>query len=248
VIAMPDVSQSSGGAVTERRDGAAVVLTLSRPERANAYTQAMIAALDQAIERAEADPAVGVIVITGEGERSFCAGADRDELASRDWRNVPDLPAARVFGRLPRSRCVSIAAINGAAVGGGFELALHCDIRVASDTARFWLPEPEFGLLPAAGGLRLLPLLAGPLRARDVILGGARWSATEAWQAGVVSEIAAPNQLWERVNAWIKQIALRDPLALIWSKRILSAAPDAGDHGLDRMAQSSLVRQRSKEK
>jgi enoyl-CoA hydratase/carnithine racemase len=245
---MTHAAAASIGAIVERREGATVVLTLSRPDRANAYTQAMLVALEQAIERADADPATRVIVVTGEGPRAFCAGADRHELATRDWRAVQELPAARVFGRLARSRCVSIAAINGAAVGGGFELALHCDIRVASSTARFWLPEPEFGLLPAAGGVRLLPVLAGQLRARDIILGGARWDAGQAREAGVISEIAPPEQLWERVGVWIKQIALRDPDALMWSKRLLSAALDAGDHGFDRMAQSSLVRQRSDQK
>jgi enoyl-CoA hydratase/carnithine racemase len=230
----------SDGAILERHAGEAVWLTLSRPAKANAYTEPMLTALEAAIERAERSRDVRVIVVTGDGDGAFCAGADRAELANRDWRDVANLPAARVFARLQSSPLVSIAAINGAAVGGGFELALHCDLRIASDRASFWLPEPEFGLLPAAGGVRLLPRLVGALRANDVILGGARWSAEDAWRAGLISEVASHPALATTVEAWLRRIVARDASALTWAKRLMAPA---GDHGLDRQAQSALVKE-----
>jgi len=229
----------SDGAILERHTGEAVWLTLSRPAKANAYTQPMLTALEAAIERAEGDRQVRVIVVTGDGDRTFCAGADRSELASRDWRDVANLLSARVFARLQASPLVSIAAINGAAVGGGFELAMHCDLRIASDRASFWLPEPEFGLLPAAGGVRLLPDLVGRLRANDVILGGARWSAEDAWRSGLVSEVAAHADLETTVETWLRRVIVRDASALAWAKRLMARG---GGDGLDRLAQSALVK------
>ncbi len=229
----------SDGAILERYVGEAVWLTLSRPAKANAYTQPMLVALEAAIQRAEGSRQVRVIVVTGDGDGAFCAGADRAELANRDWRDVANLPAARVFARLQSSPLVSIAAINGAAVGGGFELALHCDLRIASDRASFWLPEPEFGLLPAAGGVRLLPRVVGAMRANDVILGGARWTAEDAWRAGLISEVAAHTELRTTVEKWLRRVVARDASALTWAKRLMAIG--ASD-GLDRLAQSALVK------
>ena len=152
------------------------------------------------------------------------------------------LASARVFERLRDSRCVTIAAINGAAVGGGMELALACDLRLAVPRARFWLPEPEFGLLPAAGGLRLLPREVGPLRARELILGGAVWTADDALKANFLTEIADPPALWDRVQAWIDRIAVRDIEAIRLAKQVLASGAAGGDPNMDRLAQSLLVR------
>jgi enoyl-CoA hydratase/carnithine racemase len=234
--------QPADGRIDVRRDGPAAVLTLARPERSNAYTQAMLEALDQEIARADADAAVRVIVVTGTGDRAFSGGADRAELAVRDWRAVLELKSARVFERLRRSRCVTIAAINGAAVGGGLELAISCDLRVAVTGSTFRLPEPEFGLLPAAGGTALLPLLVGPLKTKELILGGASWDAAEALAHGLLTEVVAPGDLWARVTVWIDRIVRRDPDALRLAKQAIdAAATGTGASGFALVAQSLLV-------
>jgi enoyl-CoA hydratase/carnithine racemase len=232
-----------GSGMTARRTGCAAWIELCRPERANAYTQDMLEALERHIEDAEADPAIRVIVITGAGDRVFSAGADRNELARRDWRSVLSLRSARAFERLRQSPCVTIAAINGAAVGGGVELAIACDLRLAVSTARFWLPEPELGLLPAAGGTRLLPQLVGELRAKELILGGAVWSAAEALLAGLLTEVVEPRDLASHVEVWVDRIARRDPDALRLAKHAIQrAASGHADAGFDLIAQSLLVR------
>ncbi len=234
-------STSVPGQIIERRELGALIITLARPEHANSYTDSMLRELSDAIDRADRDESLRVIVVTGAGERAFCAGADRAEIERRSWRSVPDLLAARTFAKLQRSQCVSVAAINGAAVGGGFELALHCDIRIASVSSTFWLPEPELSLLPAAGGLRLLPGIVGLLRSKDLILGGARWTADEALRSGLVSETATPELLWSAVSTWIQRIHKRDPLAMRWAKALLADRAGTVDQGVDRLAQSMLM-------
>lgn len=237
-------AQPVDGRIDAGRHGAAAVLTLARPERANAYTQAMLDSLEQEIARADADPSVRVIVVTGAGGRAFSAGADRGELAARDWRDVLALKSARVFERLRRSRSVTIAAINGAAIGGGLELAISCDLRIAVAGSTFRLPEPDFGLLPAAGGTALLPRLVGPLKTKELILGGASWDAAEALANGLLTDVVAPEELWSRVTVWIDRIARRDPDALRLAKQAIDAAtPAAGAAGLALVAQSLLVSQ-----
>lgn len=225
----------------DHRDPAGLVcrLTIDRPAKANAYTQPMLEALETALAAAETD-GTRVIVITGAGDRAFSAGADRTELARRDWRSVLALASARVFDRLRRHPCVTIAAVNGAAVGGGLELALACDLRVAASASRFWLPEPEFGLLPAAGALRWLPQAVGRARASALILGGARWSADDACQSGLVAEVAAPGALDAAVDRWIARILARDAAALTLAKRAL----DADSGAFDLVAQALLERAR----
>ncbi len=220
-----------------------MVLELARERHANAYTQSMLGLLEREIARADDDESVRVIVVTGAGSRAFSAGADRGELAARDWRSVPSLASARVFARLRRSRCVTIAAINGAAVGGGMELAISCDLRIAVTGATFRLPEPEFGLLPAAGGTALLPSLVGPLRTKELILGGAEWDAATALEAGLLTEVAAPAALWERIGSWVARIERRDPDAIRLAKQAIDASTGGGTPaGLERLAQSLLVK------
>lgn len=237
---IPD--ESSQTLVSVAISGAMALITLERPSHANAYTQAMLADLERGIEQADSDPDVRAIVLTGAGERAFCAGADRHEIATRDWRSVLSLRSAAVFDRIRNSRKVTIAAINGMAVGGGFELAISCDLRVAATHARFWLPEPQFGLIPAAAATRLLPRLVGAFRAKDIILGGAEWSAGDALDAGLLSEIAPPGALMQRVGQWITRIERRDADALFLAKQAIDMSSSGVDTTrFDLLAQALLV-------
>lgn len=222
-------------------DGAIGRIVLDRPGRANAYTQPMLAAIDDAFTRFEAEGTVSVVVLTGAGDRAFCAGADRGELAERSPESVLRLRAARVFSRIHASPLVSLAALNGAAVGGGLELALACDLRLAADHAEVWLPEPELDLLPAAGALQRLPAAVGDGPARELILGGARWSASRALALGLVADVVPQGELEATVTRWAERVVRRAPLALELAKRSL-ARPDERAHAdFDLAAQALLV-------
>lgn len=228
--------------VSMTTSGPMALITLGRPAQSNAYTQEMLAQMEKFIDEAEANADVRVIVFTGEGSRAFCAGADRHEIAHRDWRSVLSLKSARLFERIRRSCKVTVAAINGVAVGGGFELALSCDLRLAVTSARFWLPEPEFGLLPAAAATKLLPRTVGALRARDLVLGGARWSSSEASAAGLLTEIAPDDALMDCVHLWVERIVRRNADALFLAKQALELSSTGTDSTqFDLVAQALLV-------
>jgi len=234
----------SSAAVVSRLEGDVLHLLLDRVEKANAYTTEMLDQLEAAIEDADLREAVRLVVIRGAGERTFCAGADLGEIEARDWKSVLELKSARVFERIRRARCVTLAVVNGAAVGGGMELAAACDLRIAVGSARFRLPEPEIGLLPAAGGLSRIPSLVGTAHARALILGGAEWSAEDALRAGFVSEVVSEvERLDEVVAIWVARIVARDPDAIRLAKQALeleSSSPAADHFAL--LAQALLER------
>lgn len=197
-------------------------IQLNRPEKANAYDQRMLDAFGDALCRMDAED-VHVLVVCAAGDRCFCAGADLDEMRGKGYRCALDLKSARVFTALAGFRGVTIAAINGAAVAGGLELALACDLRIASARARFFFPEPRGGLIPAAGGTRRLPALVGVARAKELILGGREWNADEALRFGLVSEVRQPDELTARTREWARQISEMDALALELAKRAIDS-------------------------
>ena len=195
-------------------------LTLSRPDRANAYDRATLQALDQAI----AAVTTPVMVVQSAGERAFCGGADLKELGEAHPSDALELYSQAVFERLGSHGAVSIAAVQGPAVAGGFELALACDLRVCGPAASFALPETALGLLPSAGGTTRLADLVGPGRAREVILAGRVIDAETALQWGVANRLAASPRT--EAATWAAAIAQRDPLALRLAKGVLDARQD----------------------
>ncbi len=193
-------------------------IRLDRRPRANAYDGPALDALEAAI----AGVRTAVAVIESAGEGAFCAGADRDALAAAAPLSALDLQSQRAFDAIARAPWVSIAAVQGAAVGGGFELALACDLRVAGFGARFWLPEPTLGLIPAAGGCTRLPRLVGRPRAKSVILGGRRLSARDALDWGLVDRVVADPRA--AAAAWAREIAARrDPVAQRLAKQLIDS-------------------------
>ncbi len=195
---------------------------INRPWKANSYTQTMLDELRRAVSDLEAEGDVHLIVITGAGLRAFCAGADRDELARGDYRRALNLKSHDVFAEVAACSKVTLAALNGAAVGGGLELALACDLRLAVKEATFALPEPTLGIIPAAGGLHRLVPLVGLGRAKELVLGGAVWTAGEAYRFHLVHRVVARSRLWPAVQEWAEQVRRRDPLALRLAKEILN--------------------------
>lgn len=220
-------------------------LQINRPAKANAYTQDVLDAFLEALNGMEDDDGVRVIVVCAAGSRAFCAGADLAEIKGRDYRHALDLKSARVFARLAESSRVTIAAVNGAAAGGGFEMALSCDLRIASANARFFFPEAEHGLLPAAGGTQRLPRIVGVGRAKELLLGGRVWGAEDALRSGLVSEVVKPAGLLGAAQKWGEAISRRDPLALRLAKKALDLGPDGRlGYGFEAVAEALLYQVR----
>jgi enoyl-CoA hydratase/carnithine racemase len=177
--------------VSERR-GPIEIWRLSQPDRMNALSRGMVAQLDAIVARAAADPELRAVIVTGEGARAFCAGAD---LRERTAMNDNDVRAflselSGLFERIDAFPRPVIAAINGLALGGGLELALACDLRVMASDAELGLPETTIGVIPGAGGTQRLPRAIGEARAKEMILLGRRMRAAEALACGLVQRSA----------------------------------------------------------
>jgi enoyl-CoA hydratase len=230
-----------GDLVRTWRQGPAVYLQLNRPEKANAYNRALLDALGDAFDQAVDDPALRLLIITGAGTRAFCGGADLAEFSERDWQSALRLKSAELFARISRCRLVTLAAINGAAVAGGLELALACDLRIAALSACFSLPEPELGLIPAAGGTQRLADAVGRARAKELILGGRVWGADEALRFGLVSEVTGPDELLPLAQQWAERIARRNAVALELAKRAIDLGrTDVPGQSFESVAQALL--------
>jgi enoyl-CoA hydratase len=207
----------------ERRDGAIAVVTLSRPDRLNAIGTDTLVALDAALLELEADDSVRTFVVAGEG-RAFCAGADIDELSglegaagfARFVRSFTD-----VLDRLERHPKPSVAAIDGAALGGGLELALACDLRVASDDARLGVPEIKLGLLPGAGGTQRLPRLLPRGVALQMLLTGTPLGAVDAHRLGLVNELSGDAPALVIAERLARELAAGPPLAHAAAKHLV---------------------------
>jgi enoyl-CoA hydratase len=215
-------------------DGAIATVLLNRPDKHNAISTAMLGRLDAFIARLESCRDVRVVIITGAGERSFCVGADIkewDNLSSDDpvamWR-AWDRPGHRVFERLARLQQPTIAAINGLCLGGGLELALSADIRIAADHAEFALPETRLGTQPGWTGTQRLPQVIGVARAKQMIFTGARVDAVTAERWGLVNEGVDRAQLQARAVELANQIAGNAPLAVQFAKTIVDAGAGEG--------------------
>jgi len=211
--------------VVPERHGAVQVLTLDRQEALNAFSPEQIADLRAALADAGADPSVRAVVLTGAG-RAFCAGADISRMAGM---GVDD---AREFAAQGHGMCNDIealpvpviAAVNGFALGGGCEVALACDIRLASDAAKMSQPEVALGIPPGWGGTQRLPRICGEGFAKRMILTGAMIGADEALAAGLVSAVHPADTLVDAAVAMGEEIAQKSPSAVALSKQLIHRA------------------------
>jgi enoyl-CoA hydratase len=211
----------------ERRDAVAL-LTLNRPDALNAMSLEMLADLDARLDEIEGDDGLRCVVITGAGEKAFSAGADirrmseAEPLEARAYaRRGQDVAL-----RIERFSRPVIAAINGFALGGGCELALACDIRVAAEGARLGQPEVTLGIPPGWGGTQRLPRLTSPGFAKEVILSGRMIGADEALRVGLVTHVHPPAELLERALELAAEIAERPSWAVAQSKALCNLAFD----------------------
>ena len=221
-----------GRVVLVSEDGIAT-LTMDRPAKLNAIGPEMLADLDQLIAKIDVDPSARVVIITGSGDRAFSVGADVNAWAALEpldmWRSWIR-EGHRVLQRLEHLRQPTIAAMNGFAFGGGLELALAADIRIAVDTATFALPETKIGTLPGWAGTTRLPEVIGVARSKQMIFSGSGIDAATAEHWGLVNEVVAPGTLMARCRALASEIAANAPISVQLAKAAINgdtSAPEA---------------------
>jgi len=205
--------------------GAVGVARLDRPDARNALSPELMDELAGAVEELDADPEVRCIVIAGSDE-VFASGADIAALAERSFQDALLHPSARFWERMAACRTPLIAAVSGWALGGGCELALICDLIVASPTAEFGQPEITLGIIPGGGGTQRLARLVGKHRAMELVLTGRRFSADEAREMGLVNEVAGKKDWLEKAMELAGVIARRPPIAVRLGKQAVLAAEE----------------------
>ena len=217
--------------VTVAVDGAVATVTLDRADKLNALTAGMLEALEAGCGVLDRDAAVRAVIVASSSPKAFCGGADIAEWgplgALGMWQRwIRD--GQRVFDRLARLRQPTIAAIGGIAYGGGLELALACDLRIASDAARFAFPEVTIGAAPGSAGSQRLPRVIGAGRAKQLILLGQPIDAATAAAWGLVSEIVPADRLRQRALELARRIAENAPTAVQAAKQLVDAAAGEG--------------------
>jgi len=205
--------------------GRAALVTVNRPDKRNALNDQVRTDIKAAIRRAAADAAVRAVILTGAGDKAFIAGADIAEFEGKtpvqQWRDMSNDPVYDVPEECPKP---VIAAVNGFCLGGGMELALACDIRIASGNAKFGQPEVNLGIIPGGGGTQRLPRAIGVAAALRLILTGEMIEAAEAHRLGIVSEVCAAAELMPRALAIAELIASKSPVAVASAKQATRAA------------------------
>ncbi len=205
--------------------GRVAILTVDRPDKLNALNQQVRDEMLAHLEAIETDDGIGAVVVTGSGEKSFIAGADIGEFEGRspfDQREAMASP--RVFDVMASFPKPVIAMVNGFCLGGGCELAMSCDLRIASETARFGQPEIKLGLIPGGGGTQRLPRLVGMGHAMRLILSGDMLPAAEAKEIGLVEMVVPAAELREKTLELAGKIASMSPLTLKVAKQALRAS------------------------
>ncbi len=228
------------GSVLVERDGPAGVITVNRPKALNAMNSEVLQDLRAAVAELRDDDAVRGIILTGAGEKAFIAGADIAQMASMTPLEAAEFArlgqeAARDLERCPKP---VIAAINGYALGGGCELALACDLRLASPNARIGQPEVALGIPPGWGGTQRLTRLLGRAVASHIIFSGTPLTAERALEIGLVNAVHPQEGLLDEAKAFVAQIAKNAPVAVALAKEAILAAHEADlDAGLQREAE-----------
>ncbi len=211
--------------LVHRPEKGVLLLTLNRPEALNALNTDLLGELSAALDAAETDPEIRAVVITG-NQRVFAAGADINEMASRDLVGIFEDPRVAHWQRIARFPKPIVAAINGYALGGGCELAMHADILIAGDNASFGQPEINLGIMPGAGGTQRLTRAVGSALAMHMTLTGEQISAHRALQAGLISEICPTELTVERAIQVAQTIASKAPIAVRLIKEAVHKASD----------------------
>lgn len=229
-MSVESAMESEFVAVRRHGDDGVVELVLDRPKAMNAVSTEMARAIGSACAQLAADPSVRVVVLTSTAERAFCVGADLKERNSlSDAELVRQRPTTRgAYGGVLELPMPTIAAVHGFALGGGFELALACDVIVADETAVVGLPEVSVGVIPGGGGTQLLPRRVGAARAAELIFTARRVEAAEALSLGLVDSVVPAGRDREEALALAARMAANSPVGLRAAKRALRLG-----HGMD---------------
>ncbi|MFK7845985.1 MAG: enoyl-CoA hydratase/isomerase family protein [Rhodothermales bacterium] len=207
-------------------------MLLDRPEKLNALTLEMLSSIENHLDTLEKDPSVRVLLITGAGQKSFCVGADINAWAELDavgmWRNWIR-EGHRIFNRIATMNIPTIAVLNGYTFGGGLELALSTDIRIASHTVRFALPEVKLGIVPGWGGTNRLPAVIGTARAKQMVFTGMQIDTATALQWGLINEACEPSMLNTKADKIASMICENAPLAVQMTKQLIDGGVSAGN-------------------
>ena len=201
-------------------DGHIATITINKPQVLNALSTEVLTDLNQALDEVEKAGNIYAVVITGAGEKSFVAGADISEMKDKNKTQAAEYGAFgnKVFLRIENFPCPVIAAVNGFALGGGCELAMACDIRIASETARFAQPETGLGITPGFGGTQRLARLVGAGRAKELIYTCRTIKAEEALAIGLVNKVTKPESLMQETLAMAQTICQKAPFAIKQAK------------------------------
>jgi enoyl-CoA hydratase/carnithine racemase len=216
--------------ITVEIEGRVSVVTLNRPAAMNAINPAMHQELQDAFDAFAADPEQFVCIVTGAGDRAFCAGSD---LKAGGSGGYPKNGYAGLIERFDLDKPI-VAAVNGICLGGGFEVALACDLIIASETASFGLPEPRVGAVALGGGVHRLMRQIGQKRAMGYLLTSRRMSAREAFDLGLVNEVAAPGELMAAARRWCDEILEGAPMSI-------RATKQAAMRGLDEPSLAAAI-------
>ncbi|HWO15290.1 MAG TPA: enoyl-CoA hydratase-related protein [Solirubrobacterales bacterium] len=211
--------------VETSRDGGVALLRLNRPEVRNALSPEVMERLASELERMDPDPEVRCIVIAGSDE-VFAAGADIKAMSERSFAEALYHPAAEFWKRLAKIKTPMIAAVSGYALGGGCELALACDMIVASDTARFGQPEITLGIIPGGGGTQRLARVLGKQRAMEYVLTGRRFDADMGLEMGLVNKVVKKGRWLQEAMVLAHTVAERPPIAARLAKQAVLAAEE----------------------
>jgi len=219
--------------VLVEKDGAVGVVTMNRPQALNALSYALVKDICLALEELDADPEIRAIVVTG-GEKVFAAGADIKEMAERGPFDERIQERLVYRDRINRIAKPMIAAVSGFALGGGCELAMSCDLIIASESARFGQPEVNLGIIPGSGGTQRLAHVLGKHRAMELVLTGDMFTAAEAERFGLVNRVFPVELFLEEAKKVARKIAAKPVLAVRAAKEaVLKSANTALDEGLE---------------
>ncbi|PVX23965.1 MAG: crotonase [Candidatus Bathyarchaeum sp.] len=218
-------------------------IILNRPNKLNAINASMLQELSETIDTLEQDPNVNCVVITGEGQKAFSSGADLTELQKLTPETVSEFSVngQRVFSKLEKMSKPVVAAINGYALGGGLELALACDFRIAAENAEFGCPEIKLGFVPAWGGTQRLPLTVGLSNAKQLIMTGNKILAKEAYSMGLVDKVVSLQELETETQALAQRLCEQASSALKHAKCAINLVSKVSSEGLKKETEAFVM-------